>query len=95
MNYLECKIDFQRKWVREQKKNIRKWLMIGVIYPVLIAWCVGDIYYHPLHWIKSFSLGVNVTSFFWYIVIMLEAIGDYRSDKRILEFYEKHSIGNE
>ena len=94
MNIIDFKIDSKRQWIKSQRKNIRMWLTIGLIYPALIAWGIGDTYYHPLNWVKSFALGVNVTSYFWYLIVMLEAIGDYRCDKRILEFYEKNYAEN-
>lgn len=88
MNLFEFEMKLKRDNVRWQKKNIKRSWLLGVIYPVMILWGSVSLYFNPTHWVHALGLGINITSCFFYIMLMLHLIQDYKQDCRILEWFE-------
>lgn len=88
MNLLDFEIKMRKDHVKWQKNHLKRAWMLGLIHPTLILWCGVNLYLTPSNWVHGVSFGINIASFIFYIIVMLDAKRDYQSDCRILEWYE-------
>lgn len=88
MELLDYEITCKKDWITWQKKYIKRCLYFGMIYPALIIFCSVNAYNTPHNWVNCVALGINIASFLFYIITMLDAIHDYKQDRLILEWYE-------
>lgn len=95
----ECQQDFVnfKDFVNFQKKYIKRNLIIGMFYLILIISFIGisfiGISYVGLwNGLQYVCLGINITLFIYYVLTMINLVFDYKRDVRIVEWYETEYI---